>query len=417
MPTTELAESQPSSQLVRLEATMSQEAPQYPERTQQCHHLDPTLRSDESLEFEQALRQKIVGQEDGIRAVVDLYQVYCADMCGAGRPIGNLLLLGPTGSGKTRIVEAAAESLFGDRCAVIKVDCGEFQHSHEIAKLVGSPPGYLGHRETSPLITQEELAKYHTEKIKLSFLLFDEIEKASDALWQLLLGILDKATLTLGDNRRVDLSRTMIFLTSNLGGREITEMMTGGLGFAPLVRAESKPRLDEKVERAAAEAAKRKFAPGFMNRLDKVVVFQPLRPTHLEQILEIELAMVQKRVMDTAREKFVFHVAPEARSFLLREGTDLKYGARHLKRAIERHIVYPLANLLSTGQVRLGDMLCIDWDEREQRLLFEKEGEGAVLPVVAPATMAASVQAAGAVGGKPAEEPSTAAAREANRHP
>jgi ATP-dependent Clp protease ATP-binding subunit ClpB len=392
---------------------MSQEAPQRPERTEQRYHLDPTLRSDESLEFEQALRQKIVGQGDGIRAVVDLYQVYCADMCPAGRPIGNLLLLGPTGSGKTRIVEAAAEILFGDPCAVIKVDCAEFQHSHEIAKLIGSPPGYLGHRETIPLINQEELAKYHTEKIKLSFLLFDEIEKASDALWQLLLGMLDKATLTLGDNRRVDLSQTMIFLTSNLGGREITEMMTSKIGF---VQPGRKPDdvLDGKVERTALGAARRRFSPEFMNRLDKVVVFQSLRPTHLEQILEIELVMVQKRVMDTAREKFLFRVTPAARAFLLCEGTDLKYGARHLKRAIERHIVYPLANLLSTGQVRLGDMLCIDWDEREQRLLFEKEGESAVLAVVAPAAMAASVQAAGAVSGKPAEEPPTVAAREAN---
>jgi ATP-dependent Clp protease ATP-binding subunit ClpB len=392
---------------------MSQQAPQCPERTQQCHHLDPTLRSDESLEFEQALRQKIIGQGDGIRAVVDLYQVYCAAMCPAGRPIGNLLLLGPTGSGKTRIVEAAAEILFGDPCAVIKVDCAEFQHSHEIAKLLGSPPGYLGHRETTPLITQEELAKHHTEKIKLSFLLFDEIEKASDALWQLLLGMLDKATLTLGDNRRVDVSQTMIFLTSNLGGREITEMMTGSIGFVQPGR-EPDDAFDGKVERTALGAARRKFSPEFMNRLDKVVVFQSLRPTHLEQILEIELAMVQKRVMDTAREKFLFRVTPTARAFLLREGTDLKYGARHLKRAIERYIVYPLANLLSTGQVRLGDMLCIDWYEREQRLLFEKEGESAVLAVVAPAAMAASVQAAGAVGGKPAEEPSTVAAREAN---
>jgi ATP-dependent Clp protease ATP-binding subunit ClpA len=392
---------------------MSQKTLHCPERTQQCHHLDPTLRSDESLEFEQALRQKIVGQGDGIRAVVDLYQVHCADMCPAGRPIGNMLLLGPTGSGKTRIVEAAAEILFGNPYAVIKIDCAEFQHSHEIAKLVGSPPGYLGHRETSPLITQEELAKYHTEKIKLSFLLFDEIEKASDALWQLLLGMLDKATLTLGDNRRVDLSQTMIFLTSNLGGREITDMMTDRIGFAQPGR---KPddRLCGKLESTALGAARRKFSPEFMNRLDKVVVFQPLRQTHLEQILEIELAMVQKRVIDTAREKFLFRVTPAARAFLLREGTDLKYGARHLKRAIERNIVYPLANLLSTGQVRLGDMLYIDWDEQEQRLLFEKEGEGAVLPVVAPASIAASVQVASAVGGKPASQPLTVAAREAN---
>src|SRR5229473_839977 len=194
-------------------------------------HLDPTLRSVESQEFEAALRSKVVGQEEGVRALVDLYQVFCAGMSPGGRPVGNLLFLGPTGSGKTRIVEAAAEILFGDPRAVIKVDCAEFQHSHEIAKLIGSPPGYLGHRETHPLITQEALATYHKDDLKLSFLLFDEIEKASDALWQLLLGILDKATLTLGDNRRVDLSQTMIFLTSNLGGGEITELMTGGMGF------------------------------------------------------------------------------------------------------------------------------------------------------------------------------------------
>jgi ATP-dependent Clp protease ATP-binding subunit ClpA len=187
-----------------------------------------------------------------------------------GRPVGNLLFLGPTGSGKTRIVEAAAEILFGDSRAVIKVDCAEFQHSHEIAKLIGSPPGYLGHRETHPLITQEALAASHTDKLKLSFLLFDEIEKASDSLWQLLLGMLDKATLTLGDNRRVDLSQTVIFLTSNLGGGEITELMHGGMGF---IQPKDKPaaRLDEKVERTAVEAARRKFSPEFTNRLDKVV--------------------------------------------------------------------------------------------------------------------------------------------------
>jgi ATP-dependent Clp protease ATP-binding subunit ClpB len=182
----------------------------------------------ESLEFETALRSKFVRQDEAVHAVVDSFQVYCARMRAIGRPVGNYLFLGPTGSGKTRIVEAA-EILFGGPRAVIKIDCAECQHSHEIAKLIGSPPGYLGHKETYPLITQEGLATYHKEDLKLSFLLFDEIEKASYSLWQLLLGILDKATLTLGDNRRVDLSQTMIFLTSNLGGGEITEMMTGGM--------------------------------------------------------------------------------------------------------------------------------------------------------------------------------------------
>src|SRR6202167_1037523 len=209
--------------------------------------LDPDQRSTDTLEFQTALKAKIVGQEEGVQALVELYQVFCAGLNSPGRPVANVLFLGPTGSGKTRIVEAAAEILFGSPRALIKVDCAEFQHSHEIAKLIGSPPGYLGHRETHPLITQEALAQYHKEDLKLSFLLFDEIEKASDALWQLLLGILDKATLTLGDNRRVDLSQTMIFLTSNLGGGEITELMTGGMGFVqPMDKAED--RLDHKVE-------------------------------------------------------------------------------------------------------------------------------------------------------------------------
>jgi ATP-dependent Clp protease ATP-binding subunit ClpB len=337
--------------------------------------LDPALRSTESRDFEGGLRRKIVGQDEAVQAVVDLYQVFRAGLNSPGRPVGNLLFLGPTGAGKTRVVEAAAEILFGDARAVIKVDCAEFQHSHEIAKLIGSPPGYLGHRETHPLITQEALAQYYTEKLKLSFLLFDEIEKASDALWQLLLGILDKATLTLGDNRRVDLSQTLIFMTSNLGGGEITELMTGGMGFAPAVKPDTQTRLDEKVERTASEAAKRKFAPEFMNRIDKVVVFHPLRAVQLEQILEIELGMVQQRVLETAKGRFLFRVTPAAREFLLKEGTDLKYGARHLKRAIERHVVYPLASLLATEQVSLGDVLSIDWDRTEERLEFLKEAE------------------------------------------
>src|SRR2546428_4976256 len=193
-------------------------------------NLDPSKRSTDTIDFQTALGGKIVGQEEGVQALVDLYQVFRAGLNSPGRPVGNLLFLGPTGSGKTRIVEAAAEILFGDPRAVIKADCAEFQHSHEIAKLIGSPPGDLGHRETHPLITQEALAQHHTEGLKLSFLLFDEIEKASNALWQLLLGILGKATLTLGDNRRGDMSATMIFLTSNPGGGGVKEAITGGSG-------------------------------------------------------------------------------------------------------------------------------------------------------------------------------------------
>jgi ATP-dependent Clp protease ATP-binding subunit ClpA len=366
--------------------------------------LDPTIRSNDTRDFHQSLRGKIVGQEEGVQALVDLFQVFTAGLNSPGRPVGNLLFLGPTGSGKTRIVEAAAEILFGDPRLVIKVDCAEFQHSHEIAKLIGSPPGYLGHRETHPLITQEALAASHSDKLKLSFLLFDEIEKASDALWQLLLGMLDKATLTLGDNRRVDLSQTVIFMTSNLGGVDITDLMAGGYGF---IKSDDKPKanLDEKVERTAVEAARRKFSPEFMNRLDKVVVFHPLQRAQLEQVLDIELTMVQQRVLETAKGQFLFRVTESGRDFLLREGTDQRYGARHLKRAIERHVVYPMANLLATEQVHSGDLICIDWSTENGNLSFVREGENVAIPVrrVEPPPQPRLSQAKG--GGRPIEVP------------
>jgi len=364
--------------------------------------LDSTLRSSEAGEFGEALRAKIVGQEEAVQAMVDLYQVFCAGLNSPGRPIGSLLFLGPTGSGKTRIVEAAAEILFGDRRAVIKVDCGEFQHSHEISKLIGSPPGYLGHRETHPLITQEALAASHTEKLKLSFLLLDEIEKANDALWQLLLGILDRATLTLGDNRRVDLSQTVIFMTSNLGSAEITELIHGRMGF---VQPEEMPMtgLDAKVERTAVEAARRNFSPEFMNRLDKIVVFHPLNREQLAEVLEIELRQVQKRVFETANGQFLFLVTDAGREFLLQEGTDQRYGARHLKRAIERRVVFPMANLLATGQVRAGDMLCIDGDPRVGGLAFWKEDEGTQSTVAQPQLVATQARKAAGAGGRAAQ--------------
>ena len=343
--------------------------------------LDPTLRSNDAKEFENALRRRIVGQDSAIEKVVEIYQMFLAGLNAPGRPVGNLLFLGPTGSGKTRVVESMAESLFGDSRACIKIDCAEFQHSHEIAKLIGSPPGYLGHRETHPLLTQEAINQWHTEKLKLSILLFDEIEKASDSLWQLLLGILDKATLTLGDNRRVDMSQCIIIMTSNLGAGEMTNLVNGKLGFAP-EKVEVDAALDDKISRTAIEAARRKFTPEFMNRIDKTVVFKTLRPEHLRQILEIELGMVQQRIlMASAANQFVFSCTAKVKNFLLEEGTDPKYGARHLKRAIERHLVFPLANLVATNQVKLGDFIRVDLDMAGQ-VTFVKEAEGAMVPAL-----------------------------------
>jgi ATP-dependent Clp protease ATP-binding subunit ClpA len=289
------------------------------------------------------------------------------------------LFLGPTGSGKTRVVEATAESLCGDARAVIKIDCGEFQHSHEIAKLIGSPPGYLGHRETHAALSQEALNRYQTDTFKLSFVLFDEIEKASDALWNLLLGILDKATLTLGDNRRVDFSRSMIFMTSNLGAAEMGQMMQPRFGFSSADAERSRleavdQKLTEKISRAGLEAARRKFTPEFMNRIDRTVVFKPLGRAELRRILAIELNAVQQRITDaTATQPWVFSVTEPGKEYLLREGADLKYGARHLKRSIERHLVNPFSNLVATGQVKGGDWILVDFDEELGVLTFSKD--------------------------------------------
>ncbi len=355
--------------------------------------LDPNRRSTDAREFENALRRKIVGQDQAVDKVVEIYQMFLAGLNPPGRPVGNLLFLGPTGSGKTRVVESMAESLFGDARACIKIYCAEFQHSHEIAKLIGSPPGYLGHRETHPLLTQEALNQWHTEKLKLSILLFDEIEKASDSLWQLLLGILDKATLTLGDNRRVDLSQCIIIMTSNLGASEMNGLVEGGMGFSPTTVTTVDAKLDEKISRTAVEAARRKFTPEFMNRIDKVVVFKTLRPEHLQQILEIELGMVQQRILMAAgANQFVFTCTPKVKSLLLHEGTDPKYGARHLKRSIEKNLVFPLANLVATGQVRLGDFVRVDLTP-EGKLTFIKEAEGAMVPVLLERYGAAAVPA------------------------
>jgi ATP-dependent Clp protease ATP-binding subunit ClpA len=342
--------------------------------------LNPDLKSPRAQDFESRLAGLIVGQERAVRRISGLYQIYLAGMQNPGKPIGTMLFLGPTGSGKTRVVEAAAEVLFGDTNAVVKIDCAEFQHSHEIAKLIGSPPGYLGHRETAPMLTQENLDKYHNDHDKLTFILFDEIEKASDALWQLLLGILDKATLTLGDNRKVDFARCMIFLTSNLGAKEMSELITGSIGFAP---ARGKGMMvddvDQKIYRTASEAAKRKFSPEFMNRIDKVVVFRSLKEYHLKQILELELGQVQGRIMRGTGEKFVFTCTDAAKKFLLDEGIDFKYGARHLKRSIERFLVYPISNLVATAQVATGDLVVIDFDLETARLVFTKEDGGALI--------------------------------------
>jgi ATP-dependent Clp protease ATP-binding subunit ClpB len=340
--------------------------------------LDPSKTGRQAEELKSQLRNLVVGQDEAIHHIVSAYQMHLAGLSPNGRPIGNFLFLGPTGSGKTRVVEATAECLLKDPRAVIKIDCAEFQHSHEIAKLIGSPPGYLGHRETHALLSQETLNQYHTDKVKVSFVLFDEIEKASDAVWNLLLGILDKATLTLGDNRKVDFSAAMIFLTSNLGAAEMSSLQNPPLGFHSASREDGRrnSQLSARISDVGIAAARRKFTPEFINRLDKIVVFKSLGVEELRRIVDIELAMVQQRIQSAAGSKpFIVDVADTAKEFLLAEGTDLRYGARQLRRAIERLLVQPLSNLMASGQIRQGDSIRVSHDEDSAFLTFGREAE------------------------------------------
>jgi ATP-dependent Clp protease ATP-binding subunit ClpB len=339
--------------------------------------LDPTKTGAQATNLERTLRRVVIGQDEAIHEIVRAYQTHLAGLCPIGRPIGNFLFLGPTGSGKTRSVEATAEALLGSPRAVIKIDCAEFQHSHEIAKLIGSPPGYLGHRETHPLLTQEAINQYHTETVRLSLLLFDEIEKASDALWNLLLGVLDKATLTLGDNRKVDFSRALIFMTSNVGATEMNSMTGPKLGFHDSKHEnDCISTLKARLNRTGLEAARRKFTPEFLNRLDKIVVFKALGDAELNRIIDIELEVVQQRITTCAAGRpFYISLTESAREFLLTEGTDARYGARHIKRAIERFLVQPLSNLMATSQIHTDDRIRITHRSGSPSLTFFREAD------------------------------------------
>ena len=209
-------------------------------------------------------------------------------------------------------------------------------------------------------------------------MLFDEIEKASDALWNLLLGILDKATLTLGDNRRVDFSGAMIFMTSNLGAKEMSAIVNPTLGFgaasgeATVMNPET---VATRIRKAALEAARRKFPPEFINRLDKMIVFHPLLDNHLRRIVEIELGRLQDRILTcSAAGGFVLRVTERAKQWLLAKGVDSRYGARYLCRTIEKNIVQPLSSLVASGQIAMGDLVEVE-DEADERLSFNLVGQ------------------------------------------
>ncbi len=306
------------------------------------------------------LSRKVVGQPAVSDVIIPYIQMFQAGLAPEGRPVGVFLLLGPTGTGKTKTVEALAEVLHGSEKNLLKVDCGEFQMEHEVAKLIGAPPGYLGHRETQPILTQQKLNSVTSEKSPLSIVLFDEIEKAAPSMTRLLLGVLDKATLRLGDNTSVSFDKSLVFLTSNLGAREMLKEINPDFGFQAGMQQE-RPDLAGKLQAIGLSAVRKKFSPEFVNRIDAVITYQPLDADALELILDHQIRQLQNHVNNRLGARcFTIEVPQESRQFLLKAGTSAQYGARELNRTIHRQLTQPLATMVATGQIAAGGRIRID---------------------------------------------------------
>jgi len=318
-------------------------------------------RRQGSVEIYEQLTSRVIGQSQAMRQIVPYVQMHRAGLAPEGRPVGVFLLLGPTGTGKTRTVEVLADALHASEKSMIKVDCGEFQMEHEVAKLIGAPPGYLGHRETQPMLTQQKLSGVTSEGSNLSLVLFDEIEKAAPSMTRLLLGVLDKATLRLGDNTTVNFERSMIFLTSNLGAEAMRKELFPDFGFEGLASAEGRKNVPSKLEKIGLGAVRRKFSPEFVNRIDSVITYLPLETRSLriilDQLLEALEDHIDRRLDDRA---FSLDVTDEAREFLLEKGTSKEYGARELKRTILRYLTQPLAAMVDRGDVEPESTVRVD---------------------------------------------------------
>lgn len=323
--------------------------------------LNTDTETTHGAEVRKDLEHSLVGQPEAVDYYIQLVEKYRSGLYEAGRPIGAVLETGPTGSGKTYAAETFAESLQVrvDRSwkkNLMRIDCGEFQHSHDIAKLVGSPPGYLGHRETHPVLSKERISALQGAAIDYPFaiIVFDEIEKASDALWNVLLAVLDKGSITLGTNEQVDLSQTVIVMTSNAGFSDRRD----DLGFLPPSILAS-----EETKRIGLEAAKRKFSVEFINRLDKVVAFNALSQEMISKVLKLELGKLQIEVFAKSSTRLLFSVTPDAQAALLKEGYDSKYNARNIKRVIDHRLRLPLARIMGGHQVSAMEAVLIGYED------------------------------------------------------
>jgi ATP-dependent Clp protease ATP-binding subunit ClpA len=337
--------------------------------------LDAARNSVKATSLSLKFKSRIIGQPEAAQSLLNVLEKFQSGFYDRSKPIASLLFLGPTGTGKTGTVEAFVEGLYGKSNAMMKVDCAEFQHSHEIAKLLGSPPGYLGHRETHPYFTNAVVQGYRTADVPFTVILFDEIEKANDALWNLLLGILDKGQVTTGTNEVVDLKATIIIMTSNVGSSELARRVgDGAIGF----NTAGEDVNHEEATEIAMSAARKKFMPEFLNRLDSVIMFNTLTPEDLDKIFTLELNKIRERIVMTSLAIFDIEISPAAKEQILLEGFDRKYNARNLKRTMEHYISLPLARLVATGQVINNDVVVIDY--RNEKWEYYAKGEVAGQP-------------------------------------
>jgi len=346
----------------------------YPATQSNTRSIDPLS------DLATVLSQKLVGQPAAIATIVPYVQIYRALLSPEGRPAGVFLLLGPTGTGKTKTVEALADVLHGSPKKLLKVDCGEFQMDHEVAKLIGAPPGYLGHRETQPWLTQQKVNAASSASCDLCMVLFDEVEKAAPSMTRLLLGILDKAALRLGDGTTVSFENTMIFLTSNLGAQSMAKELNPDFGFESLQPRDNSGQ-KSKLEGIAMRAVRKQFSPEFVNRIDAVVTYRPLGSESLTTILDYEIRQFQDHMDRRLGDRtFRLEVPARARKFLLERGTSVEYGARELKRTLQRQLVQPLAALIATGEIVPGGRVRADLNSRKDKLVLRDVDDEACVP-------------------------------------
>lgn len=323
------------------------------------------------------LSSKVVGQPNVINVIVPYIDMFQAGLAPENRPVGVFLLLGPTGTGKTRTVEALAEALHGSSKNLLKIDCGEFQMEHEVAKLIGAPPGYLGHRETQPMLSQQKLTAVTSDRSALSLVLFDEIEKAAPSLTRLLLGVLDRGILRLGDNSVVNFEKSLVFLTSNLGAKEMMREINPDFGFQSANAGVSRDELTQKLQSIALVAVRKKFSPEFVNRIDHVITYQPLNAQSFSAIVDHEVDNLQSHVNTRLGARcFTVDVPFETRQWLIEKGTSTEYGARELKRTIHKHLTQPLATMVAKNQIEASSRVRVQVAPDRESLVLRVTGEG-----------------------------------------